>query len=275
LYYTPQTPRVEDFNRHTISGQQERRDRLPTDGALQGIADIYSEHAKEPADRLRAAAVAILVVTGFRIGELLTLPLDCEVEEVRGGKARYGIRYYKEKARGAEKMFAVRWLTATGAELARQAIHEIRTLTQDARTRARVLEKTPHRVPLPGIHWAARMTTAEVTLALGAKIAPRPLPRHHDHEGVYYRAFEVEAFLQSLRVSPLWTVDRRDGTFQMLSETLLIAFRNSFHPGKAVFPLRVQPVFIRISPTFCLAVAELHPLSSVLVFVSPVAHSVK
>lgn len=244
LYYTPQTPRVEDFNRHTISGQQERRDRLPTDAALQGIADIYREHAKEPADRLRAAAVAILVVTGFRIGELLTLPLDCEVEELRGGKARYGIRYYKEKARGAEKMFAVRWLTATGAELARQAIHEIRTLTQDARTRARVLEKTPHRVPLSGIHWAARMTTAEVTLALGAKIAPRLLPRHRDREGVYYRAFEVEAFLQSLKVSPLWTVDRRNGTFQMLSETLLIAFRNSFHPGKAVFPLLVQPVFI-------------------------------
>jgi hypothetical protein len=244
LYYTPQTPRVEDFNRHTISGQQERRDRLPTNAALQGVADIYREHAKEPADRLRAAAVAILVVTGFRIGELLTLPLDCEVEEVRGGKARYGIRYYKEKARGAEKMFAVRWLTVIGAELARQAIHEIRTLTQDARTRARVLEKTPHRVPLADFHWAARMTALEVTQALGSRIVPRRLPRHRDHEGAYYRAFEVEAFLQSLRVSPLWTVDRRDGTFQMLSETLLIVFRNSFHPGKAVFPLLVQPVFI-------------------------------
>ena len=244
LYYTPQTARVEDFNRHTISGQQERRDRLPTDAALRGIADIYREHAKEPADRLRAAAVAILVVTGFRIGELLTLPLDCEVEEVRGGKARYGIRYYKEKARGAERMFAVRWLTETGAELARQTVHDIRTLTQDARTRARTLERTPHRVPIPGFHWAARMTIAEVTRALGAKTVPRPLPRHHDRQGVYYRAFEVEAFLQSLRVSPLWTVDRRDGTFQMLSETLLIAFRNSFHPGRAVFPLLVQPVFI-------------------------------
>ena len=129
------------------------------------------------------------------------------------------------------------------AELARKAIHEIRALTQDARTRARDLEKTPHRVPIPGFHWAARMTTAEVTLALGTKV-PKPLPRHHDHEGVYYRAFEAEAFLQSLRVSPGWTVDRRDGTFQMLSETLLIAFRNSFHPGRAVYPLLVQPIFI-------------------------------
>src|SRR5665213_1619017 len=244
LYYTPQTLRVEDFNRHTISGQQERRDRLPTDAALQGVADIYREHAKEPADRLRAAAVAILVVAGFRIGELLTLPLDCEVEEVRCGNPRYGIRYYKEKARGAEKMFAVRWLTATGAELARKAIHDIRTLTQDARSRAAVLEKTPHRVPIPGFHWAARMTAAEVTLALGTKKVPSLLPRHHDREGVYYRAFEVEAFLQSRRGSPLWTLDRRDGTFQMLSETLLIVFRNTFHPGRAVFPLVVQPVFV-------------------------------
>ena len=83
-----------------------------------------------------------------------------------------------------------------------------------------------------------------MTLALGTRKVPKPLPRHHDHEGVYYRAFEVEAFLQSLRVSPPWTVDRRDGTFQMLSETLLIAFRNSFHPGRAVFPLLVQPIFI-------------------------------
>jgi hypothetical protein len=243
LYYTPQTPRVEDFNRHTISGQEERRDRLPTEAALQGIADIYSAHAKEPSDRLRVAAVAILVVTGFRIGELLTLPFDCEVEEVRGGKTRYGIRYYKEKARGAEKMFAVRWLTATGAELARQAIHEIRALTQDARARACVLEKTPHRVPIPGFHWAARMTSADVALVLGVKAVPQPLPRHHDCQGIYYRAFEVEAFLRSIRAL-LWTIDRRDGTFQMLSETLLITFRNSFHPGRAVFPLLVEPILI-------------------------------
>src|SRR5687767_1992760 len=137
---------------------------------------------------------AVLVVTGFRIGELLTLPLDCEVEEVRGGKPRYGLRYYKEKSRGGEKVFAVRWLTATGAELARKAIHEIRTLTQEARERAEVLERTPHRVPVPGFHWAARMTVADVARALGVQQVPDALPRHHDDRGVYYRAFEVEAF---------------------------------------------------------------------------------
>jgi integrase len=104
LYYTPQTPRVEDFNRHTIAGQQARRDRLPTEAVLNGLADIYREHAVEPRDKLRAAALAILVVTGFRIGELLTLPLDCEVRETRGGQPRYGLRYYREKSMGSTTM---------------------------------------------------------------------------------------------------------------------------------------------------------------------------
>jgi hypothetical protein len=242
LYYTPQTRRVEDFNRHTIVGQQERRDRLPTNAALKGVADIYREHAKEPADRLRAAAVAILVVAGFRIGELLTLPLDCEVEEVRGGKPRYGLRYYKEKSRGGPKMFAIRWLTTTGAELARKAIHEIRALTQEARECARVLERTPHRVPIPGFHWAARMTADEVVRALGQQV-PNALLRHHDDCGVYYRTFEIEALLLARR-GRLWTVDRRDGTFQTLSETLLITFCDFFNPQRRPFRLLVQPVGI-------------------------------
>jgi len=197
LYYTPQTPRVEDFNRHTIAGQQARRDRLPTDAALEGLADIYRQHATEERDRLRAAALAILVVTGFRIGELLTLPVDCEVEEGRTGKPRYGLRYYKEKARGGEKMCAVRWLTPIGAQLARRAITEIRTVTEGARERARILEQTPHRVAVPGSHWAARMTSDEAARSLGLRkgtsvycIPGDKLPRHDGAKGFYYRAFE-------------------------------------------------------------------------------------
>ena len=45
--------------------------RVVAERTLEGVADIYSTHAKDPADRLRAAALALLVVTGFRIGELV------------------------------------------------------------------------------------------------------------------------------------------------------------------------------------------------------------
>lgn len=252
LYYTPQTPRVEDLNRHTIAGQVAGRDRLPSDAALQGLADIYREHATEPRDRLRIAAVAILVVTGFRIGELLTLPLDCEVEELRNGKQRYGLRYYKEKARGGERMFAVRWLTDVGAELARKAIGEIGAITAEARAQARVLEQAPHRVAIPGFQGTARMTSLDVARAVGMthkkcvyQIPGNRLPRHQDSQGSFYRAFEVEEYVKTLRVKRLWTLDRRDGTHQMLSETLLIAFRNFFHPGRGTCPLVIEPVLIQ------------------------------
>ena len=169
LYYVLQTPRTETYSRHTIAGQEERRQKLPSQKALEGVADIYRIHATEPGDRLRACALAILAVTGFRVGELLTLPLDCEVTEISGGKTRYGLRYYKEKARGAEKMFDVRWLTATGADLARKAITEIRAITPQARERAKILEQNPSRVPLPGYDWSDQMSPKEVAKILGLK----------------------------------------------------------------------------------------------------------
>jgi hypothetical protein len=250
LYYTAQTPRVEDFNRHTIAGQEARRDRLPTEAVLNGLADIYREHAVEPRDKLRATALAILVVTGFRIGELLTLPFDCEVREARGGQPRYGLRYYREKSRGGAKLLAVRWLTPIGAALAQEALAKIRKITRAARQRAQVLERFPHRVPLPGFHWGARMTRLEVAHVLGCDprsvfTIPRDkLVRHLDSSVIYYRAFEVEAYLRNVRVKQLWTVDRRDGTRQKLSESLFIVFRNFFHATRSACPLLVEPVLL-------------------------------
>ena len=244
LCYTPQSPRVEDWNRHTIAGQQARRDRLPTEAALAGLADIYREHATEPPDRLRICAIALLVVSGLRIGELLTLPLDCEVEETRRGELRFGLRYYREKSRGGEKLFAVRWLTSTGAELARKAIAEIRAITQLPRERARVLEASPERVPIPGYHWAAKMTAEQVAAALSMSEPPRGMPFHRANGETLYRVFEVERFLLTRRVAFLWTLNRRDGSFQMLSETLFVVPRSFFHAQRPTCSLLVEPVLI-------------------------------
>lgn len=240
IYYRPQTPRIEDLNRHTIAGQQARRDRLPTDGALEGLADVYRLHAREPADRLRICAVALLVVTGFRIGELLTLPLDCEVEEERGGKSRYVLRYYREKSRGGQKMLAVRWLTNIGAELARQSVSEIRTLTADARHRAQDLERSPNRVTIPEVHWATRLNLSQVAQILGTMETPKAITRRRDSKGVFCRAFDVEDYLMRMRPERLWTVDLRNGSFQMLSKSLFVVFRNYFR--STVCKLLVQPV---------------------------------
>lgn len=249
LYYVLQTPRAEDLHEHTFAGQEARKKKLPSMRTLEGVADIYSTHAQDPADRLRAAALALLVVTGFRIGELLSLPLECEVTEIADGKPRYGLRYYREKARGAERLFDVRWLTATGADLARQAIAEIQRITAPARERAKVLEQDAKRVPIPGYQWADRLRPEEVLRVTGFRrrgsvyhISRDKLPRHQEGEAFFYRAGEVEAYLLSERVEHLWTLDRRDGTSQMLSETLFIAFQNSFHVARCPCPLLVEPM---------------------------------
>jgi hypothetical protein len=96
------------------------------------------------------------------------------------------------------------------------------------------------------------MSPDEVVQALGMKnrdcvqnISPNRLPRHQNERRFFYRAYEVEAYLRPLRVKRLWTVDRRNGTQQTLSETLLIAFRFFFHSERSTCPLLVEPLVIQ------------------------------
>lgn len=250
LYYTLQTPNPTRYREQTLAGQEAGREKLPSPRALAGMAEIYSRLAHDPPDRLLAAAVAILVVSGLRIGELLTLPEDCEVRETRRGRPAYGLRYFKEKTRGGGKQFAVRWLTPLQAELAGQAIAEIRRLTAGPRERARIMEQNPDRVPIPGFSGNDRMTPDEVARSLGLcnrfsvyrSIRADQLTRHRDEGGHYYIAAEVETYLLSRRAPFLWTLAKGNGEYQMLSETLLIVFKNFFHSQKGTNELLVQSI---------------------------------
>lgn len=249
LSYAPQTPRSDDFSRYTIAGQEERMALMPSKAALEGLADIYQQHTKEPPDRLCACAIAILVVTGFRINELLTLPEDCEVEEVRGSQPRYGLRYYREKARGGERMFDVRWVTPIGAELARRAIAEIREITKGFRQQSRILEKNPQQVSIPGHSRADLVSAKEAAKTLGLRYrqsiyhtAFSNLKKYRDGNRTFYRVAEIEDYLLSKRVERLWTLDRKNGTYQMLSESLFIASQHFFSHTVGGCPLLIEPV---------------------------------
>ncbi|MFQ5433602.1 MAG: hypothetical protein ACE5FD_01885 [Anaerolineae bacterium] len=246
LYYTIQTPRPGQTV-HTAAGQAQRRTKLPSPNALAGLARVYSQLATEPAERLLAAAAGLLMVTGFRIGELLTLSEDCEVNETNAGQSVYGLRYYREKTPGGEKDLAIRWLTPLQAELAQEAIAEIRNLTADARVRARELEQDPDRFPLPLPPSCERIRVTQLRQMMGEGnklyLPTAEVPRYRGSGYHYYcLTADVEAYLFKKRVKRLWTVDKRDGTYQMLSETLFIAFRNFLHKGRAANRLLVQPI---------------------------------
>jgi hypothetical protein len=159
-----------------------------------------------------------------------------------------------EKTRGGEKAFDIRWLTPVGAELAQKAVAEIREITTDARLRARMLEQDPSTVPIPGFSWAERISSLQLSQILGKplcslyEIPVDKLPQHKDGRRIFYYVFEVGAYLHSQRVDQLWTLNRKDGTYQMLSETLLIIPKNFLRSDFKTIPLLVEPLsFGRLS----------------------------
>jgi integrase len=246
------TPRTDDSERYTLDGQVERMKRMPSDEAIRAVADIYARYAKEPADRLIACILAVMMATGLRIGETLTLPLDSICSEGAGAKKRWGIRYHKEKLQGGQKQLAVRWMTPKQVELATTAIKEARAITGPARAQASVLETTPDRVRLPGHRWNEMLRVEEVASLLGMtiesvdRISPPKLPRkaaqHGGPKDFEYRTSDVAAFLYSRRVPDLWVVDRRDGTKQKLSESLFVVFRNFGHKQRQASRFLVEPL---------------------------------
>lgn len=251
LYYVIQTPQPDSIAKLTLAGQEADKEKLPTPRALQALADLYHQRAIELPDRLLLAATAILVVTGLRLTELLTLPENCEVREIHQGQKVYGLRYYKEKTRGREKMLAVRWLTPLQAELAEEAIGEIRQLTARARERARVLEAYPERVPIPDYGSDDRVDSPTLAGIMGLKswrslrqASWKKLPSHRrpGETRYHYRIGDVETFLLYFRHTPLWVIDRGDGTQQLLSETLLIMPRHFLNSCTQPQWLLVAPV---------------------------------
>ena len=246
------TPRTDDSERYTLDGQMERMKRMPPDEAIRAVADIYARYAKEPPDRLIACTLAVMMATGLRIGETLTLPLDYICSEGAGEKKRWGMRYHKEKSRGGQKQLAVRWMTPKQAELAITAIKEARTITGPARAQAAVLETTPDRVRLPGHRWNEMLQVEEVADLLGMTIEsvnrisvsklPRKTAKHGGLKDCEYRASDVAAFLYSRRVPDLWMIDRRDGTKQKLSESLFVVFRNFGHKQRQASRFLVAPL---------------------------------
>ncbi|MDX1524142.1 MAG: hypothetical protein R3264_21105, partial [Anaerolineae bacterium] len=215
LFYTVQAP-CPSKAVCTLAAQEKQRQKLPSKRALNGLAEVYASLAQTPQDRLRAAATALLVVTGFRVGELLALPVDCEVEEAHQGRLAYGLRYFKEKAKGAGKLYDIRWLTPLQAELAQQAIREIREITEPARQQAKILEENDPRVPIPGFAPTDRMSPTDIQHILGMPrrdfvyntISRERLPRYGRSRAYFYLASEFETYLRSRRVKYLWTMDK-------------------------------------------------------------------
>ena len=125
----------------TVSGEPARR--LPNNRVVASLLALNTRPLDER-DRLFCAAFALLVATGLRIGELLTLPKNCLVRHER----YIGIRFIPEK----DTSFGARWVPVQLGAMVEDALRTITEMTESGRAIARALRASPqpdwHRILL-------------------------------------------------------------------------------------------------------------------------------
>lgn len=122
--------------------QEERDRKLPSDDALNALADIFASNPKVARDVFTTSVAAMLLCAPSRISELLALPEDCEVWETkRDGKRAYGWRF--QPGKGGSPM--IKWIPDAMVEVAQEAVRRVRDMTIEARRIAAWLEQNPDR----------------------------------------------------------------------------------------------------------------------------------
>jgi len=183
-YANPFTRSVRTDTRFGAEADDRRARLMPHDAALDALARIANLVA-DPADVVRMRCVELLACGGWRINELLDLPVECEVwdpvfvngepmlgadgEQVR----RYGISYVAEKG-GAP---GIKWVPTAMVDVVRRAIADVRRLTEPARAVVAWNAANPGRAWLPdrwrGLPPDTEVTSAEVEEMFGVGIGER------------------------------------------------------------------------------------------------------
>jgi len=119
-----------------------REKKLPSEEALNALAEIFSNNPSNPKDIFTSSTFALLMCAPSRITEVLELPVDCEVEEKDSrGILRYGWRFYSGKGYGAD----IKWIPSEMVNIAKEAIRRITYLTEESRSLAKWIETSPNK----------------------------------------------------------------------------------------------------------------------------------
>lgn len=127
---------------------ERRKEKLPSQAALEALPQIFRA-ATEPKDIFVTSVTALLCASPDRISEVLHLPVDCEVSTKRDdGEPAYGLRWWP--AKGADPM--VKWVIPSMWSVVKEALQNIRRITEPAREVARWYEAHPTSMFLPEGH---------------------------------------------------------------------------------------------------------------------------
>jgi hypothetical protein len=122
--------------------KERREKKLPSEDALNALAEIFANNPTDPRDIFTSSTFAILMSAPCRISEVLELPVDCEVEETDSkGVLRYGWRFYAGKGFGGD----IKWIPTEMVGVAREAIRRIIEITEESRKLAKWVENNSNK----------------------------------------------------------------------------------------------------------------------------------
>lgn len=258
--YEPVTPyawRKEEGTEATSANPEgEATKKLFSEQAIKGLGQLYRT-VTDPADFLLLSIVIIVLLTGLRIGEVLSLPEQCIVrKQNQQGDEEYALRFYEEKKHPGQ-MLALKPLLPNTVELILQVVNDVKKMTAPWRQQAVVLENNPGRVPLPGFENQQLIESRELAALLGfeqradkfhyhlrrwVEQGHLPQPKQSDDRFFYFSVPEVEQFLAEHLLDQLWTVNLKTGKHQLLSQTLFIVPRHFMSKRWNISPLIIYPV---------------------------------
>ncbi|MCS1298215.1 integrase, partial [Escherichia coli] len=132
--------RAEDKNKTGREAKKNREKKLPSDIALNALAEIFANDPMDERDIFTTSVFAMLMSAPSRISEVLALPADCEVFETDSEDIeRYGWRFFAGK--GYEG--GIKWIPTVMVGVAKTAIARTKMLSENARQLAKWIEIHP------------------------------------------------------------------------------------------------------------------------------------
>lgn len=237
--------RADDKNKTGREAKKNREEKLPSDIALNALAEIFANDPIDGRDIFTTSVFAMLMSAPSRISEVLALPADCEVFETdRDGIERYGWRFFAGKGYEGD----IKWIPTVIVSVAKTAVARIKMLTENARQLAKWIESHPNRfyrhANCPDVADDEPLTAEQSCMALGLVSESKKQCR----SSLYNRGLAHKDRVHTLR--SLWehTLARLPDDFPWFDKDKGIKYSNAlfalnvnqFHGNRGCLPVELH-----------------------------------
>ncbi|HGV3466412.1 TPA: integrase [Klebsiella michiganensis] len=237
--------RADDKNKTGREAKKDREKKLPSDIALNALAEIFANDPIHERDIFTTSVFAMLMSAPSRISEVLALPADCEVFETdREGIERYGWRFFAGKGYEGD----IKWIPTVMVGVAKTAVARAKMLSENARQLAKGIEKHPDKfyrhANCPDVADDELLTMEQACMALGLICESRK----QCHTSLYNRGLAPNDGVHTL--NSLWqhTMARLPEDFPWFdkdkgikySNALFVLNANQLHGNRGCIPVELH-----------------------------------